>query len=215
MRPERRLSGRKAGRRKPPTKRQPFWRISGKSQGFGDGVPKQNNALRRCRIYDRLIAAAFGKIVERMHCSFYLRKGTAFVPTMARTEAGYWMGVEPVEVQKVETVEALEQLLLAVIARGNPVVPTPTRQNFPRPVMERHCGLKSLSAFERTATCWSISGNEVAYRIYEWRRSERYRGAREEATDSEVRLPADTLLKDVARRAAEVALAQSISVLSQ
>jgi hypothetical protein len=82
-----------------------------------------------------------------MHCSFYLRRGTAFVPTMARTEAGYWMGVEPVVVRKVETVEALEQLLLAVIARGNPVVPTPTRQGFPRPVMERHCGLKSLSAF--------------------------------------------------------------------
>jgi hypothetical protein len=145
-----------------------------------------------------------------MHCSFYLRKGIAFVPTMARTEAGYWLGVEPVEVQKVGTVEALEQLLLAVIARGNPVVPTPTRQNFPRPVMERYCGLKSLSAFERTATCWSISGNGDAYRICEWRRSERYRGAREEADDSEILLPADTPIKDVARRAAEVAMAQTI-----
>lgn len=145
-----------------------------------------------------------------MHCSFYLRKGTAFVPTMAKTAAGYWMGVEPVDVQKVETVEALERLLLVAMARGNPVVPTPTRQNFPRPVMERHCDLKSLSAFERTATCWSISGNGIVYRIYEWRRSERYRGAREEARDSEVQLPAETPLKDVARRAAELALAQTI-----
>jgi hypothetical protein len=82
---------------------------------------------------------------------------------MARTEAGYWMGVEPVAVQRVETVEALEQLLLAVIARGNPFVPTPTRQNSPPPVMERHCGLKSLSVFERIATCRSISGSRVAY----------------------------------------------------
>ena len=86
------------------------------------------------------------------------------------------MGVEPVAVQKVETVEGLEQLLLAVIARGNPFVPTPTRQNSPPPVMERHCGLKSLSVFERMATCRSISGSGVAYRIYEWRRSGRYRG---------------------------------------
>ena len=67
------------------------------------------------------------------------------------------MGVEPVDVQKVETVDALKSILLAAIARGNPIVPTPTRGNFPRPVMERHCGLKSLSACERTATCWSIS----------------------------------------------------------
>lgn len=154
---------------------------------------------------------AFSKIADGMHCSFYLRKGAAFVPTMAKTEAGYWMGVEPVEVQKVATVEALEQLLLTVMERGNPVFATPTRQNFPRPVMERYCGLKSLSAFERTATCWSISRNEIAYRIYEWRRSERYRGAREEATDSEIRLPIDTPLRDVARRAAEVALSRSQS----
>ena len=117
------------------------------------------------------------------------------------------MGVEPVDVQKVETVEALERLLLVAIARGNPVVPTPTRQNFPRPVMERYCGLKSLSAFERTATCWSISGDGIVYRIYEWRRSERYRGAWEEARETEVQLPAKTPLKDVARRAAELAMA--------
>ena len=130
---------------------------------------------------------------------------------MARTEAGYWIQVEPVEIQKVETVEAIEQLLLAVLGRGNPVVPTPTRQGFPAPVMKGYCGLKSLSAFERRATRWSISGDRVGYRIYEWRLSERYRGARE-APDSEVRLPADTPLKDVAHRAAERAMAQSISI---
>ena len=72
-----------------------------------------------------------------MYCSFYLRKGMAFVPTQAKTEAGYWMGVEPVDVRKVESPEALQRLLLAAIKQGNPIVPTPTRENFPRPVMER------------------------------------------------------------------------------
>ena len=28
-----------AGRRQPPQREQPFWRKSGKSQGFGDSVP--------------------------------------------------------------------------------------------------------------------------------------------------------------------------------
>lgn len=90
-----------------------------------------------------------------MYCSFYLRNGTAFIPTMAKTEAGYWMGIEPVDVQKVEVPEALQTLLMDAVKRGNPVVPTPKRDKFPRALMERRSGLKSLSAFERTASCWA------------------------------------------------------------
>lgn len=145
-----------------------------------------------------------------MYCSFYLRKGTAFVPTMAKTKAGYWMGIEPVDVRKVETADALKGLLLAVIERGNPRVPTPTRDDFPRPVMERYYGLKSLSAFERTASCWAISQDDSDFHIYEWRRSERYRGAREKAHETEVILPRDTPLETVVLRAAEIAMAQPL-----
>jgi len=104
--------------------------------------------------------------------------------------------------------EALESLLLAVIARGNPVVPTPTRANFPRPVMERYCGMKSLSAFERTASCWAISRERDEYKICEWRRSERYRGAREEASESRILLPLSTKLEDVVHRAAEFSMSE-------
>jgi hypothetical protein len=142
-----------------------------------------------------------------MYCSFYLRKGSAFVPTMAKTEAGFWMGIEPVDVRKVESPEALQALLLAVIKRGNPVVPTPTRNNFPRPVIERYCGLKSLSAFEQTASCWAISQDDGDFHIYEWRRSERYRGAREKADETEVILPEGTPIESVTMRAAEMAMA--------
>ena len=72
-----------------------------------------------------------------MYCSFYLNRGLAFVPTMARTEAGYWLAAEPVVVQRVENVETLQNLLLDALARGNPTVPTPARKSFPRTVMER------------------------------------------------------------------------------
>ena len=44
---------------------------------------------------------------------------------MARTEAGYGMAVEPIEVQRVGSVDELEELLCRVIARGNRVIPTP------------------------------------------------------------------------------------------
>jgi hypothetical protein len=145
-----------------------------------------------------------------MYCSFYLRKDTAFVPTTARTEAGYWMDIEPVDVRKVENPETLRSMLVAAINRGNPVVRTPTRDNFPRPIMERYCGLKSLSAFERTASCWAISQRDGKFHIYEWRRSERYRGTREKADETEVILPGDTLIESVAMRAAEIAMTKRI-----
>jgi hypothetical protein len=125
---------------------------------------------------------------------------------MAKTEAGYWLAVEPVLVQKVTTVSELQSILVTAISRGNPVVPTPTRQDFPRPAMERHCGLKSLSAFERTASWWSISQDVAGFRICEWRRSERYRGARDVGQHDEVKLPPETNLEEVVRIAAELAM---------
>jgi hypothetical protein len=144
-----------------------------------------------------------------MYCSFYLRKGTAFVPTHAKTLAGYWLAVEPVDVRKVESPEALQSILLAAIKQGNPVISTPTRNSFPRPVMERYCGLKSLSAFERTAACWAIADHDGQFHIYEWRRSERQRG-REKADETEVILPGDMPIEMVALRAAEIAMAEPV-----
>ena len=76
--------------------------------------------------------------------------------------------------------------------------------------MERYCGLKSLSAFERTATCWAISQHDGDFHIYEWRRSERYRGAREKADETEVILPGNTPMEMVAMRAAEIAMAEPL-----
>jgi hypothetical protein len=94
-------------------------------------------------------------------------------------------------------------LLMKAIRRGNPVVKTPTRQNFPPPVMQRHCGMKSFSAFERTAALWAISGRDDSYVIYPWRRSTQHRGAWEEDYQNRTALPLTTPLEEVARHAAE------------
>jgi hypothetical protein len=146
--------------------------------------------------------------VAAMYCSFYLRKGIAFLPTMAKTEAGYWLMVQPVDVEAVGSANALQKSLMALFARGNPTVQTPTRRNFPRPIMERYCGMKSLSVFKRTATYWSISQDEQGFRVYAWRRSERYRGAWEENQGGQIRLPVCTPLEEVARSAAEFAMSR-------
>jgi len=88
---------------------------------------------------------------------FYVRKGLAYIPTMARTEAGYYPAIEPVEVVPVTDRIALEQALARTLYRGNPTIPAPTRENFPQPVALSHAGLKSWSRFVQDASGWSIA----------------------------------------------------------
>jgi len=146
--------------------------------------------------------------MRRVRCSFYLRRGTVYVPTMAQTEAGFWLGIEPVVVEKVADADALKGVLLRAITQGNPIVPTPTREHFPPDVMRRYCGMKSFSAFERTAQLWSISHKADSYVICPWRRSARYRGAWEEDHKRETIVPAAMGLEEIARRAASIALSE-------
>jgi hypothetical protein len=62
----------------------------------------------------------------------FLFKEQVFVPTMARTTAGFYMGIEPVEVVNAFDRAALEQAIIRVVKRENPSVPTPTRTKFPK-----------------------------------------------------------------------------------
>jgi len=50
--------------------------------------------------------------------------------------------------------KAVEDAMLRAIARGNPTVPTPTRDNFPEDVPLKHARVKSLSTFEKLAQTW-------------------------------------------------------------
>jgi len=143
--------------------------------------------------------------MRQVHCSFYLRRGIAYVPTVAKTQAGYWLGIEPVDVERVSDAEALKAVLLRAISRGNPIVPTPSREHFPRDVMRRYCGMRSFSAFERTTQLWSISQHGDEYVICPWRRSERYRGAWEEDDERRATIPAGMSLQEVVGKAAELA----------
>jgi len=87
----------------------------------------------------------------------YFRAGRFFVPVVARTDAGYYLDIEPVGVSAVDDAGALTALLQQVIDAGNPPVPAPLRGQFPRPVILGPAGVKSWAAFERTSVCWTIT----------------------------------------------------------
>jgi hypothetical protein len=72
----------------------------------------------------------------------FVRKGKVFIPTVARTEAGYYLGIEPIAVIDCQDRNAVSSGLVDAIKRGNPIIPTPSRANFPPdPIFECGYGL--------------------------------------------------------------------------
>jgi hypothetical protein len=91
-----------------------------------------------------------------MNCHLYLRSGTVYIPTMGKMDEGFYRGVEPVTVVSALDIDGIRRALQATIARGNPVVPILRRSEIPPPVLLKHAGVKSWSAFERGMTFWTV-----------------------------------------------------------
>lgn len=131
----------------------------------------------------------------------FLRRGRAFVPTMAKTAAGFYMGVEPVEVVDAADQAAVADALIRAVNRGNPVVPTPTRDNYPEDPLLKHAGVKSLATFEKSAQSWKLSKREGAYLIAPYRPSGE--GGAEEDLERTEAVPAREPLESVVHRLVE------------
>ena len=136
-----------------------------------------------------------------MLCNLYVRDGVAYVPTAATTEAGYYLEIEPVEVAHLSDRIALKAAVMRAIERGHPRVPTPTRENFPKPIILKYAGVKALRTFEKTASCWQFLMSNGLYQIEQWRPFPKGgwvpNGAKIES------LPASTSLDDAVDRFAE------------
>ena len=96
---------------------------------------------------------------------FYVRKGTAYVPTVAQTDAGFFLDIEPIAVVLAADREALARAIGGVIAAGNPVVPAPARGAYPTPAVLQVAGVKTWSTFEKSARCYTVYRTETGYEI--------------------------------------------------
>jgi len=101
----------------------------------------------------------------------YLRRGQVFVPTVSRTDAGFFLDVNPVAVHKSDDFEGIANAIVASISRGNPVTVAPNRGSFPAPVILEHAKVKSWSTFEKSATCWKVRLKESLYQLCPMRRN--------------------------------------------
>jgi hypothetical protein len=126
-------------------------------------------------------------------------KEQALVPTMAKTKAGFYIGIEPVEVVDAHDQAAFEQAIIRVVRRGNPSVPTPPGgAQFPKSVLLKYAKLNSISAFDKIAKSWQLSKREGAYLIIPYR-PRKDSGAEENTVRGEA-IPAEEPLETVVRR---------------
>ena len=101
----------------------------------------------------------------------YFRKGTVLIPTVAKTEAGFYLDINPVDAVHVTDAQAIRSAITRAVSTGNPTIPTPTRAAFPKPVVLSYVNVKSWYAFEREAECWEIVIEKDVYQIKTMRKS--------------------------------------------
>ncbi len=134
-----------------------------------------------------------------MQLTLYIIGNKAIIPTVARTQAGYYLEVEPVTHLDLADPK-LSEAMRKSLDGGNPIVPTSSRATFPEPVVLRYTGAKSWKKFAELADCWTVTERNGTFVLG---RSERdadgvYWGAKEKLTipldSSGKRLDADVII---------------------
>jgi hypothetical protein len=131
----------------------------------------------------------------------YVRKGMAFVPNVAQTEAGFFLDVDPVRVAKLDDLQSLASAIEQAIAAGNPRVPTPTRAAFPKPVILKPAGAKNWKGFVERGACFTVFHSRDELELTETSRNDE--GEWLDAPSLNQTLPADSLAIDIAKRIAD------------
>jgi len=135
-----------------------------------------------------------------MFFTCYLRDGIVYVPTVARRKSEpIYTNIEPVAVIPVSSLEDVRRALLETIARKNVVIPDrdPKALRAP-PLLPKYAGVRSLSAFYRNASTWSISEDDGVYKILNYRKHSK--GYWQEDPAQEIQFPVGTTVDDVVDR---------------
>jgi hypothetical protein len=100
-----------------------------------------------------------------MRLNLYLRNRKVFIPTMGAVHKRLYRDIEPVAVVDVSDAGGIRQALHATVARGNPPTPYYPRGVYPEPVVVKHAGVKTWSAFARGTSTWSIREDDGKYQV--------------------------------------------------
>jgi len=136
-----------------------------------------------------------------MHWGLFVRQGLAYIPTSAKTEAGFYLETEPVEVAEIADTLKFQEALKSALLRGNPKVATPRRENYGEPPVIKYAKVKSWAQMERESSFWGITEDNGNYQFGAYkRRSDR---GWEEDPSEIVKLPPNLTIHHVAERIVE------------
>lgn len=143
-----------------------------------------------------------------MLVDFAVLRDSVYVPTVAKTEAGFYRIMEPVAVVKLSDAQGLKDVLKAMLLKGNPIIPTPKLVRRATSPILKYAPIKSLSKFDKEAAYWHISEKEG---IYEFgplkKRADR---GWEEDSSRMRKMPPDSALDDVVNQVVQSVQASSI-----
>lgn len=115
------------------------------------------------------------------------------------------MIIDPAELVSVHDAQAFAEALKRTIERGNPKIPTPTRDQLSKmPGVEKYAKLMRWADFAKSAIGWSISEKEGSYAIAPYKKAtgKSYKGQSGWVVDTEraETLPPGATIDDVVRR---------------
>jgi hypothetical protein len=135
-----------------------------------------------------------------MLISCTLRDGIVYVPTVAKTEAGFYMNREPVAAVPAADTTALQRALRDAMRKGNATIPTPKRTEYPPPVLPKYAGLKSWSEFMQGASEWKILERNGNYKIVPYCEDPEGSGSWLENSAHKIEFPPGSTIDDVIDR---------------
>jgi hypothetical protein len=101
------------------------------------------------------------------------KNGAILIPYNAKTEAGFWISVEPVEIAHADDEASILNGVRKIAALGVITVPTPARDAFPKPIILKYAGSNSWSAFQKIHMLVDLEENANGqFSVQPWRRAE-------------------------------------------
>jgi hypothetical protein len=127
-----------------------------------------------------------------MRVSCTLKDGIVYLPSIVKTEAGFYMLREPVAVVPAANTDALWRAFQEMMDKDTEIVPTPKRNAYPPPVLPKYADAKNWSAFMKGAAVWWISEENGIYEIIPYRKDPKGGKAWVEDKDRKTQFPAGT-----------------------
>jgi len=89
------------------------------------------------------------------------------LPTVAQTEAGFFVDVEPIQVFRVEEHNAWKNAIYKALVKGNSIIPTPDGSDEPGSAILEKLNISKWSTFETSSIMYTVhrgGGDILIYR---------------------------------------------------